>query len=332
MDENRQDLTPEEASPSQKELRDALVEAILAEFSAQEGQEAPAQEESDIFSELSADEVPQDAPETPEEPPEAPQAAPAEKEEEEAPSAAAELPQTPADPAPGVTVPFQARKDHTKNRRVRRVILAVVALVLLAGGIAAWYFLRPTPATEVILSESELTLRVGESERLRCRLAPTGADGTVSWKSSADHVATVENGVVTATGEGTCTITATADSGVRAMCFVTVRLPLMDEEQELVGTWHLHTRSENGRITYYYGSAYGIEFTDDRAGILTEDGEQTSFQWEYEETINGYEQYTLTLKDGRVAQMELDTNTNSTMYNTISIRFSDELLWILVLK
>lgn len=330
----------------QEVLRDALVDAIIAEFLNTEDEatrmELPLEDLLGTEAALQED-VPVPETETPavEKAPPAPEVAEmlevsAEEKPEEAPAdeppAPMELPTSGPAPASDVAVPFRARKDHKKARRVRRIVLAIVAVILLAGGAATYFFLRPVAATEVILSQTELTLRVGDTTTLRYRLAPTGADGSVTWKSNANHVVTVENGLITAVGEGTCTVTATADSGVRAMCLVTVRLPLMDEEQELVGLWRLHGRSENGRIKYYYGSAYSIEFTDDRSGILTEDGTPTTFTWEYEETVNGYEQYTLRLKDGRTVDMELDTNTNSTMYNTISLRFSDELLWIFVQK
>ncbi len=74
----------------------------------------------------------------------------------------------------------------------------------------------------VTLSETELTLDVGEIHKLIASVEPDGA-ASVTWSSSDVSVATVDgNGVVTAVAPGTATITATA-GGVSAECTVTVR-------------------------------------------------------------------------------------------------------------
>ena len=76
--------------------------------------------------------------------------------------------------------------------------------------------------TSITLSKTTLALEVGGSETLNTTVAPTNAtDKTVTWKSSDNTVAKVENGKVTALKTGTATITATA-GGKSATCTVTV--------------------------------------------------------------------------------------------------------------
>ncbi len=77
----------------------------------------------------------------------------------------------------------------------------------------------------VTLSSSSLTLNVGGSSILTATVTPDNvADKTVVWASSNSGVATVVNGVVTAVGPGTATITvSTVDGGKTATCTVTVR-------------------------------------------------------------------------------------------------------------
>ena len=87
-------------------------------------------------------------------------------------------------------------------------------------------------ATGVELNKTELSLEEGKSETLKATLAPAGADGTVSWKSSDETKATVDNtGKVTAVAAGTATVTAFLDadndgqigaSELKAECAVTV--------------------------------------------------------------------------------------------------------------
>ncbi len=76
--------------------------------------------------------------------------------------------------------------------------------------------------TSITLSKTTLALEVGGSETLNTTVAPTNVtDKTVTWKSSDNTVAKVENGKVTALKAGTATITATA-GGKSATCTVTV--------------------------------------------------------------------------------------------------------------
>ena len=75
----------------------------------------------------------------------------------------------------------------------------------------------------VALDQSSLVLDNGKSATLTATVTPAGAaERTVAWSSSDEAVATVQEGVVTATGAGTATITATVGDH-KASCKVTVR-------------------------------------------------------------------------------------------------------------
>ena len=77
--------------------------------------------------------------------------------------------------------------------------------------------------TSVSLNKTSLTLEIGESETLTATVLPSNAtDKSVTWTSSAQSIATVANGKITAIGSGTATITATTSNGKTATCMVTV--------------------------------------------------------------------------------------------------------------
>lgn len=79
--------------------------------------------------------------------------------------------------------------------------------------------------TSVAVSPKTLNLEVGQTRTLTATVTPDNAtDKTVTWTSSDKNVATVDkdNGTVTAVGEGTATITATAANGKKDTCKVTV--------------------------------------------------------------------------------------------------------------
>ena len=84
--------------------------------------------------------------------------------------------------------------------------------------------------TSVTLDKTSLALDVGGSDTLTATVEPDNATNkAVTWSSSNENVATVNNGVVTAVGAGTATITAAASdgSGKTATCEVTVNGPVL---------------------------------------------------------------------------------------------------------
>lgn len=81
-------------------------------------------------------------------------------------------------------------------------------------------------ATDIVLDKNELTLNIGDKERLTATVLPESAkDKSVRWYSSAQRIATVNaDGVVTAISVGTAVITVTTNDGsdLTASCTVTV--------------------------------------------------------------------------------------------------------------
>ena len=83
-----------------------------------------------------------------------------------------------------------------------------------------------TPVTAVTLNKTSASLKAGETVTLTATVKPDDAtDKTVTWGSSDESVAKVENGIVTAIGKGLSTITAKAGD-TSATCMVTVSVPV----------------------------------------------------------------------------------------------------------
>ena len=83
---------------------------------------------------------------------------------------------------------------------------------------------EPIPVTGVVLEPEEVMLEIGRTLELEATVLPQDADDKrVEWSSSDERVATVLDGVVTAMGVGTATISVTTvDGGYEAACMVTV--------------------------------------------------------------------------------------------------------------
>ena len=80
--------------------------------------------------------------------------------------------------------------------------------------------------TGITLNKSTASVEVGKTTQLNATLQPSGATGTITWTSSNNSVASVNNnGRVTGVAEGTATITATCGS-YHASCTVTVTAPV----------------------------------------------------------------------------------------------------------
>lgn len=105
-----------------------------------------------------------------------------------------------------------------------------------AGNQTAYCFVtveepKPVPVAEIILSETEFTLAVGQSKTLTAKVLPEDAtEKTVTWTSSDPDVVTVDqDGTLTALTLGSAVITAEADD-ISAACTITVTEPVLAEE------------------------------------------------------------------------------------------------------
>ena len=114
----------------------------------------------------------------------------------------------------------------------------------------------------ISLSESSLAFDlIGKTATLTATAVPS--DSEIVWKSSNENVATVENGVVTAKGAGTATITATITvNGIEysAECAVDVNLPTMSFPDVTDGDWYYDAvkyNFERGYITGYSNGTFG---------------------------------------------------------------------------
>lgn len=83
---------------------------------------------------------------------------------------------------------------------------------------------KPVTPSTIKLDQTALSLSEGDTATLTTTVGPEGTSPFVNWSSSDEDVATVEDGVVTAVGAGTATITAASASvpDLTATCEVTV--------------------------------------------------------------------------------------------------------------
>ena len=94
---------------------------------------------------------------------------------------------------------------------------------------------KDVSVTGVTITPQTLELKEGTTGTLTAAIAPANATKkTVSWTSSDEKVATVDNGTVTAVAEGTATITVKTDEGgftAKATVTVTKDIPPFDESK-----------------------------------------------------------------------------------------------------
>jgi hypothetical protein len=86
-------------------------------------------------------------------------------------------------------------------------------------------------ASQVIVSQTEVTLDPGETIQLTATVTPDNAGNrTVFWKSNNDKIATVSNGLIKAESPGTVTIVALAYSNADARSEITVTVTGVSED------------------------------------------------------------------------------------------------------
>ena len=104
---------------------------------------------------------------------------------------------------------------------------ATVTVTTVDGGFTASMTVtvkEPVDPTDISLDVENTTLNIGDTLQLHAMLTPSiDVKDFISWTSSDENVLTVsEDGLVTAVGAGTATITATTVNGLTATCEITV--------------------------------------------------------------------------------------------------------------
>ncbi len=70
-----------------------------------------------------------------------------------------------------------------------------------------------TQITSITLSDTDVSMKIGDSKEITVKVKPSKTNDVVLWKSADANIATVSNGYVRARGIGTTTLTAFSQSG-----------------------------------------------------------------------------------------------------------------------
>lgn len=106
---------------------------------------------------------------------------------------------------------------------------AIITATSSNGKSATCYITVKTDVNNVTLDSTSLSLKVGEKQTLSATVSPsTASDKSITWSSSDLSVVSVNNGIVSAVGSGTATITAMSSNGISATCSVSVWKPYTD--------------------------------------------------------------------------------------------------------
>lgn len=175
--------------------------------------------------------------------------------------------------------------------------------------------------TGIELDHENLELEVGVSETIIATIYPADATNkNVTWTSSDDSVATVEDGLVTAVGSGEAIITATTeDGGYETTCTVTVSGSQSTEPAVtslIMNEYVSNVGNIFGILDFEFEDPSGVWGNEFMVQINTSDGE-TTFTSElasashYMECFNtGYSYYMPDLADGDVS---IIVNTDCTI-------------------
>lgn len=141
--------------------------------------------------------------------------------------------------------------------------------------------------TSVSLNKSSTSIQAGQTETLVATVAPDNATNkSVTWTSSNEKVATVENGVVTAKAVGTATITVkTVDGNKTATCKVTVTCAHNYIEQQIPEA--VKTLGNCATKTEYYKSCQyckALDTANTFQGDVVADNHQAPFTVKHDDT------------------------------------------------
>lgn len=122
---------------------------------------------------------------------------------------------------------------------------------------------EPIPCTGITLNKASGSIdAIGGTLTLSATVIPSDTTDRIVWVSNDTDVATVSNGIVTAVGVGTATITATCGN-YSASCDVTISVQLM-WDGKMIGAFP----QGSGTATGGNGLGYVAETTNTRRGVI----------------------------------------------------------------
>lgn len=111
-------------------------------------------------------------------------------------------------------------KPVSGNKVVKIIIGAIAAVAIILVAVIA---IRGTQAKSVTLNKNSVTVKVGETISLSFTIDPDNTKvKTVTWTSSNESIAKVNNGAISGINEGDCVITVKTKNGKIDTCEVTV--------------------------------------------------------------------------------------------------------------
>lgn len=142
------------------------------------------------------------------------------------------------------------------------------------------------PAYLYDLNETEIRLAPHDTKQLTVVVDPEKADVETVWSTSASDVASVsQDGLVTANGLGTATITAVAD-GHTLTCTVNVVMDSTLTQVDASGSYNLSALGANKTLDwFYYGDSEYTERMMGNAGLLEKAPKPTQYFGDYKARI-----------------------------------------------
>ncbi len=130
---------------------------------------------------------------------------------------------------PGDSIIINVKLDTTKVSRYAEKTASQYGMDVFTAWDTSFSVDKLIKAEGIQLDKTKVDIDIGSNQIINATVFPSNAfDKTISWTSSDESKATVEDGRITGISEGTATITAKTYNGKEAICIVTVKDPVID--------------------------------------------------------------------------------------------------------
>lgn len=108
----------------------------------------------------------------------------------------------------------------SSNSKIKIIISVVAAMAVI---LIAVFMIRGAQAKSVTLNKDNITVKIGETVDLSFTIDPDNTKNkTVTWTSSNESIAKVNDGTISGINEGDCTVTVKTKNGKTDICAVVV--------------------------------------------------------------------------------------------------------------